>query len=132
MRKLLLVPTLLLGLTGCAGLAFSSQGVMVATLYADGGTGYMATDNDLGKKRGEACASSILGLVTTGDASIRAAADAGGITQIAAVDSTITNILGLYAKYCTVVSGDSGDGGGKPEHAPVEGEGDGAQRPDGN
>lgn len=125
MRKLFLVPALLTGLTGCAGLAFSSQGVMVAGLYADGGTGTQATDNDLGKKRGEACASSILGLVTTGDASIRAAADAGGITQIAAVDSTITNILGLYAKYCTVVSGDAGDGGGgnddRPQHEPVEG-----------
>ena len=124
MQKLLLVPALLLGLTGCAGLAFSSQGVMFATLYADGSTGVASTDNDLGKKRGEACASSILGLVTTGDASIRAAADAGGITQIAAVDSTITNILGIYAKYCTVVSGDSGDNAApKPEHPPVEGGG---------
>jgi len=121
MRKLLLVPTLLFGLTGCAGFAFSSQGVAAGFLYADAGTGYHATDNDLGKKRGEACASSILGLVTTGDASIRAAADAGGITQIASVDSTITNILGLYAKYCTVVSGDSGDNAPAPEHAPIEG-----------
>ncbi|MCA9492813.1 MAG: hypothetical protein KC621_22925 [Myxococcales bacterium] len=120
MRKLLLVPALLASLTGCAGMAFGN-GVFTATIYADGNSPWQATDNNIGKKKGEACASSILGWFTTGDAGIRAAADAGGITQISAVDSHITNILGIYAKYCTVVSGDAGDGGGKkPEHAPIE------------
>jgi hypothetical protein len=105
MYKLLAVPPLLLGLTGCAGFAFMGQHPAVAVIYADATTPIHATDNQVGKKKGEACATSILGLVTTGDASIRAAADAGGIKSISAVDGSIMNILGLFAKYCTVVSG---------------------------
>ncbi|MCA9492812.1 MAG: hypothetical protein KC621_22920, partial [Myxococcales bacterium] len=61
--------------------------------------------NNIGKKKGEACATSILGWITTGDASIRAAADAGGIKEISAVDGSIKNVLGIFATYCTVVSG---------------------------
>ena len=105
MYKLLAVPLILLGLTGCAGIAFQGQGVAIAVLYADATTPRHATTNNLGKKKGEACATSILGLVTTGDATIRAAADAGGIKNISAVDSKIRNILGIVATYCTVVSG---------------------------
>lgn len=105
MYKLMALPLVLLGLTGCAGIAFSGQGVPVAVLYADATTGQQATENNIGKKKGEACATSILGLVTTGDASIRAAADAGGIKQISAVDGSIKNIIGIVATYCTVVSG---------------------------
>ncbi len=105
MYKLLAVPFVLIGLTGCAGIAFSGQGVPMAVLYADATVGKHATNNNVGKKKGEACATSILGLVTTGDASIRAAADAGGIKEVSAVDHSIKNILGIVATYCTVVSG---------------------------
>lgn len=105
MYKLLALPLVLLGLTGCAGAAFMGQGVPQGFLYADAVTGQQTTENNLGKKKGEACATSILGLVTTGDASIRAAADAGGIKQISAVDGSIKNIIGIVATYCTVVSG---------------------------
>lgn len=113
MRKLLAVPFVLMALTGCAAGAFGF-GTPVGILYADAGTGHGATDNNIGKKKGEACATSILGLVTTGDAGIRAAADAGGVTQISAVDTHFKQILGIYSKFCTVVSGDSG--GDAPEH----------------
>ena len=105
MYKLLAVPLVLMGLTGCAGIAFSGQGVPMAFLYADATVGKQATNNNIGKKKGEACATSILGLVTTGDASIRAAADAGGIKELSAVDHSIKNILGIVATYCTIVSG---------------------------
>jgi len=98
-----------LGLNGCAGLAFAPLGPPQAILYADSGGGRLVTENAIGKKKGEACATSILGLITTGDASIRAAADAGGIGRVASVDSNYTNILGIYAKYCTIVSGDKSD-----------------------
>lgn len=109
MYKLIAVPFLLVGLTACAGGAF--PGVPFAAFYTDAGTGGHATENNIGKKKGEACASSILGLVTTGDAGIRTAADAGNISQISAVDTTFTNILGIYSKFCTVVSGDAGKDG---------------------
>ncbi|MEZ5397947.1 MAG: TRL-like family protein [Bryobacterales bacterium] len=105
MHKLVAVPLLLLGLTGCAGVAFIGQGNAVGVLYADTTTPVHATENNLGKKVGEACATSILGIVTTGDASIRAAADAGGIKEIAAVDSSLKNILGIVATHCMIVSG---------------------------
>ena len=57
-------------------------------------------------KTGEACSMSILGIVTTGDSSVPTAAKAGGIKKIASVDNTFMQVLGLYAKYCTVVSGE--------------------------
>lgn len=115
MTKLFAVPVVLMGLTGCAGIAFQAQGVPTAGIYADASTGLHATNNSIGKKKGEACASSILGLITTGDAGIRAAADAGNIDNISAVDVSIMNILGIYAKMCTVVSGSAG-GAPAPEH----------------
>ena len=105
MLRLLSVP-LLLGLSGCAaGLAFRGQGVAHGFIYADAVTPVHATNNNVGRKTGESCATSILGLVTTGDATIRAGADAGGIRDIAAVDVSIMNVLGIYAKMCTIVSG---------------------------
>jgi hypothetical protein len=42
----------------------------------------------------------------TGDASISEAARNGGITRIHHVDQETTNILGLYAKYVTIVYGE--------------------------
>jgi hypothetical protein len=113
MRKLLLVPGLLLALVGCA---FMGQGAPSGA-FVNAQTGLHATENNVGKKKGEACAMSILGLVTTGDAGIKAAAAAGGVTQISAVDSSHFNVLGIYQRYCTIVSGTSGGGGGDaPEH----------------
>ena len=94
----------------CAGLAFLGQGTPLGFIYTDAGTADMATDNDVGRKKGEACAMSILGLVTTGDAGIKTAAEAASITLIAAIDYTHTSILGIYSKFCTVVSGDAGAG----------------------
>lgn len=108
MYKLMAVPLLLLGLTGCAGVAFMGQGVANGFIFTNAVTPKHATDNALGKKKGEACATSILGLVTTGDATIRAAADAGGIKEISAVDARMKNILGIVATYCTIVSGTGG------------------------
>ncbi|MBX2803920.1 MAG: TRL-like family protein [Myxococcales bacterium] len=111
MYKLMAVPVVLMALTGCAGIAFQGKGVPLAVFYADATTGVQVTENNIGRKKGEACATSILGLVTTGDASIRAAADAGGIRNISAVDSSIRNILGIVATYCTIVSGTGGADG---------------------
>ena len=105
MHRMLAGSALLLLLQGCATFAFVGQGTAVGFIYTDATTPQHVTDNVLGKKKGEACATSILGVVTTGDASIRAAADAGGIKEISAIDSSFKNILGVYATYCTVVSG---------------------------
>jgi len=59
-----------------------------------------------GPRRGTARASSILGLVATGDASIEAAAKNGGITKIHTADAQGTSLLGLFATYTTIVTGE--------------------------
>jgi len=57
-------------------------------------------------KVGTARATSVLGLVATGDCSIKAAALNGGIKTIRYVDYDARNILGLYGEYTTTVYGD--------------------------
>lgn len=108
-----LTPLLLLGLSGCATFAFPGSRAAIGVGYSDVRTPQRPTPNRTGEKTGEACAVSILGLVTTGDAGVRAAADAAGITHVSAVDTTFRNILGVWSRYCTVVSGD-----GEPLEAP--------------
>ena len=56
-------------------------------------------------RSGSASATSILGLVATGDASIRAAARNGGITEIHWVDYHSESTLGIFAKYTVTVYG---------------------------
>ena len=92
-------------LNGCAGLAFAGRGVNGAMVYAGSDANEKVTHNDLGSKRGEACAWSVLGLVTAGDSSVATAAKRGGITRIASVDNSFSNYVGVYASYCVVVGG---------------------------
>lgn len=56
-------------------------------------------------KKGTASAEGYLGLVAQGDASIQAAAEDGGITNIHHVDYNTRSILGLYVEYTTIVYG---------------------------
>ncbi len=58
-----------------------------------------------GAKKGESCATNILGWIATGDASIAAAKKKGGITDVAVVDYSSLNILGVYGKTCAIVRG---------------------------
>lgn len=57
-------------------------------------------------KTGVAKATSVLGLVATGDCSIKAAASNGNIKTIKYVDYDAKNILGVYGEYTTTVYGD--------------------------
>jgi hypothetical protein len=66
-------------------------------------------DNDqtqLGAKVGESSTQNVLGVVSWGDASTRAAAQAGGITTIRSADYEFYTVLGIYSKYTTIVHGD--------------------------
>jgi hypothetical protein len=90
--------------SGCA-VASGGNGGVTGFLYS----GYKmggAVGTGPGTKMGQACASSILGVVGTGDASISAAKRAGSISTVAYVDHDVTGILGIYATTCTVVYGD--------------------------
>src|SRR5262245_39468016 len=82
-------------LSGCAVAKAPVSGFW----YTDTHSSVSATSNQAGNRVGESCASSILGLIATGDASIEAARRNGGITMISSVDDKASNILGIYAKY---------------------------------
>ena len=57
-------------------------------------------------KTGTAQATSILGLVATGDASIEAAKKNGNITKVYHVDWDAMNVLGIYGRYTVTVYGE--------------------------
>ena len=98
-----LVSFLAVVLSGCAVVIGPTFGTLYTDLKAPAGVG----DQDVkAAKIGKATASSILGWIATGDASIDAAMKAGGITKIHHVDYEAKSILGLYATYTTVVYGE--------------------------
>jgi len=74
--------------------------------FTDIKTGVTATSNPLGKKVGQASATNIMGWVLTGDASIDAAAQNGGIKKISHVDQHQKSVLGIFAQYETIVYGE--------------------------
>lgn len=89
----------LLGASGCA--ALSTRTPVTGLIYTEASAGESVTSNAVVSPRsGEACVSSILGLIGTGDASINTAAKEAGITKITYVDGKSSNILGIYATYC--------------------------------
>lgn len=110
MKRLSLSLLAALVCSGCfAGAAFVHRDVAwgPTDLYSDTKTSEQVTNNEkVPPKRGEACASNVLGIITTGDASAGKAARNAGITRIASVDNSFLQFLGLYAKYCVIVTGD--------------------------
>jgi hypothetical protein len=92
--------------SGCAGLAFASRANGSVGIYSETKANDHVTDEALTTKTGQACSTSILGLVTTGDSSVPTAAKNGGITKVVSVDNDFMQVLGVYAKFCTVVTGE--------------------------
>jgi hypothetical protein len=91
-------------LVGCA----TAQSPVPGMWYTDVKGPVAATPAHGGTAQGESCATSILGLIATGDASIETAKKNGGIAQVTAIDHKSNSILGFYAKFCTVVYGKRG------------------------
>lgn len=90
-----------LSLSGCQIVASPlAGGIYNETKYGD-----VATDESGASREGKACATSILGWVATGDASIQAAKTAGGISKVASVDHSAKNIVGVFGEWCTIVRG---------------------------
>lgn len=88
-------------LAGCANVATPTAGLFYTKVQGPITTGTSSNAS----KTGQACATNILGILATGDASIDAAKKAGGISNVSSVDHDSTSILGLYATFCTVVKG---------------------------
>jgi len=100
LNKIVVLLIGVLMLAGCAtpypyGILYTEVKAPVAA--GEGGVAY--------SKVGKAKATSILGLVATGDCSIKTAADEGGIKDIKYVDYDAKNILGIYGEYTTTVYG---------------------------
>lgn len=102
------VCALCVGMVGCAGMARAPVMPPPAGVF----TSYKApldVDFDktsLGSKVGRAKTTTILGLVSTGDASTQAAAMNGGIQVIHHADYEMFNLLGIVSSYTTIVYGD--------------------------
>jgi hypothetical protein len=111
--KRLMVTTVLAALcvtmmTGCGAFIALSGG---GTLYQDtktplGDVSYWGPTSSSVAKKGEASFTSILGILATGDASLKEAMERGGITKIHHIDQQVTNILGLIATYKIIVYGE--------------------------
>jgi len=97
----MLVPVVMLSLAACMPVASPLVGI----IYTDAKYGDTATTAAAETKVGKACATTILSLIATGDASVTAAKAPGGITVVSTVDHTAKSILGIYAEWCTVVKG---------------------------
>jgi len=95
-------------LMGCA----TAMSPVSGAWYTDVKGPVGVTDAYGGTAMGEACATSILGLIATGDASLDTAKKNGGVAQVTVVDHHSSSILGFYAKFCTVVYGKKGASSG--------------------
>ena len=93
-----------------ATLAFSScaitQSPVSAFVYTDVKAPVAVTGNTGSSKVGTSEVKGILGIVSTGDASVEAAAKSAGITKIHHVDYQAKSVLGIVASYTTIVYGE--------------------------
>lgn len=103
MKRVLMAGILTVALASCGAYAGSP---VLGGIYTDVQAPLAATDNDLGSKVGTGKATSILGLIATGDASINSAAKQAGITRISHVDYNAKSILGIFATWEVMVYGE--------------------------
>ncbi|MGR6034091.1 MAG: TRL domain-containing protein [Candidatus Nitrosoglobus sp.] len=78
----------------------------VGAFYTNVKLPMQVTDNTNEFKKGEATCQSILSLVATGDCSIEAAKENGGIRKVSHVDWDVENILGIMGTYKVTVYGE--------------------------
>jgi hypothetical protein len=105
MKKLMLVALFLAGgvfISSCATVKTPLGGL----IYTDVKAPEAVTSNAGKSKVGTAMATSIMGLVAQGDASIETAAKSAGITRIQHVDYHSTSILGIYSTFTVTVYGE--------------------------
>jgi len=105
MKKYVTIVVLLLFAASFAGCAAAVQ-PLTGSLYSNISAPLLVGPSDEAPtKIGTASATSILGIIATGDASIEAAAKAGGITNIHHVDYNSESTLGIIATYTVTVYG---------------------------
>ena len=98
--------SLVVGLGGCMIVDSPIRGVMgTEVIWGDFATSEASSPTSAATKEGKACAESILGLLAHGDASVRAAKEAGGIKEVTVIDHSARNFLGIVGEWCTIVRG---------------------------
>lgn len=102
--RLVISGVLAVALSGCASMGYVGGSYIPGAVYTDARLPVQAGEGN-GEKQGVACATSVLGWVAWGDASVEAAKKNGGITEVASVDVKVKSILGVHATYCTEVRG---------------------------
>lgn len=102
MRKIFLMVACLVLLGGCSSAPTPTSGLIWTNIKAP----ITATNSDTKATLvGRSEATTILGLIATGDASIDAAVKNGGITRIHHVDYEKHSLFGIVTTYSTVVYG---------------------------
>jgi hypothetical protein len=105
-RSVLGLMILVVGLGGCMIVEAPIKGVLgTEVIWGDMATGEHGSETRGTAKQGKACADSILGLIARGDASVRAAKENGGITEVTSVDHSARNFLNIVGEWCTLVRG---------------------------
>ena len=102
LHSLLIISVSIATLSGCAVVSSPTTGAIYTKVQGPVAVG----DSNRSSKSGQACATNILGVFATGDASIDAAKQSASITQVSTVDHSSSSILGVYAEYCTLVKGE--------------------------
>lgn len=112
MKKLMIIAAIAaigIGVTGCVG----AGGPCTNTALGFGGIidenrapASFNIDNSVKPAKCGRASSKGIVLYTSGDSSIKAAMDAGGITKVHHIDYEVFNILNLFSKATTIVYGE--------------------------
>ena len=102
MKKFLLLFFLLSSITACTTPMSSSGAGWILTSTLEGQSANNGVEIN---KKGESCQISILGLVASGNSSVKEAKEDGHIKNIATIDRSYFGILGLFGKSCLIVQG---------------------------
>jgi len=105
MKVALLVAVALLGVVIANGCSAIPNAPVIAAIVLDEKGPVSVGDMRAGMKVGVAQAEGIL-VVSYGDASISAAMANGGLTKVHHVDNETFGVLGIYARYKTIVYGE--------------------------
>ena len=90
-----------------AGCAMPNRAPVNGFLFTHVKTGDNVTSNTLEERSVKGCASSVLGVVAWGNASVAGVAGSSG--QVSVVDSDVLGVLGVYARHCTIVHAGSSE-----------------------
>ncbi|GAB4315901.1 MAG: hypothetical protein Kow0059_08210 [Candidatus Sumerlaeia bacterium] len=108
MRRTAITLTLIILAAGLSGCGFRAP---VIPPFASTFTNYSAPldikyNSPIGQKSGNASTTSILGLISFGEAGVDAAVREGGLQRVDYIAYEATNVMGIYQSWKTIVYGE--------------------------